>query len=710
MKLFKKALSLILLLSMTISLCAGSISAEKVVNTDNRTAELLNDYKQNNENLTFNNSAWKYDKTNDVYWQIKVGYCSNPETTDYETMGIYVPGAYMNGTANGDGMYTCTINTESKVNNYTAKTAPIVFPVNTPGYSAQAAPTSYNYNDISSYIKEGFIYVNAGMRGRENGYDANGNLTYSGGAPWGVTDLKAAVRYYRFNQNLLPGNTNYIYTFGHSGGGAQSSLMGATGDSELYYKYLESIGAAMYDTNGNYISDAIRGAMCWCPITSLDYADEAYEWNMGQYSSSGTRSNDTWTSALSDDLAASYASYLNSLNLTDENGTGLNLEKSKDGIYTSGTYYDYLLSVIDGSLNNFLNDTTFPYTVSTGMNSQGGMGGGGAPGGAMPNGGSTPSGAMPSGNNISSGAMPSGGSAPNGAIPGGSNVSSDTMPSTGSAPSSNNLSNGTVSSGKSETYYDYLLSVVENFLNKFSGNNKNTTTNDSSVSSDGANSGNASQSTGSSSTTYETAQDYINSLNSNGKWIEYDAKTNTAKVISIEAFVKHCKNASKNVGAFDDLNRSQAENNLFGNDENESMHFDTVMTSLLKANEEKYSAYSDWNSSIVQAYQSDIQSVDKFGSSSKYRMNMYNPMYYLSGYYKGYNTSTVAPYWRIRTGIDQGDTASTVETNLALALKKDASVKDVDFETVWGQGHTMAERTGDSTKNFIAWVNKCSNQ
>jgi hypothetical protein len=258
-----------------------------------------------------------------------------------------------------------------------------------------------------------------------------------------------------------------------------------------------------------------------------------------------------------------------------------------------------LLSVIDGSLNNFLNDTTFPYTVSTGMNSQGGMGGG--------------------------------------------------------APSGNNLSNGTVSSSKSETYYDYLLSAIEKFLNLFSSNNKNTTTNDSSVSSVGAQSGNASQSTGSSSTTYETAQDYINSLNSNGKWIEYDAKTNTAKVTSIEAFVNHCKKASKDVGAFDDLNRSQAENNLFGNDENESMHFDTVMASLLKANENKYSAYSDWNSSIVEAYQNDLQSVDKFGSSTEYRMNMYNPMYYLSDHYKGYNTSTVAPYWKIRTGIDQGD-------------------------------------------------------
>lgn len=57
----------------------------------------------------------------------------------------------------------------------------------------------------------------------------------------------------------------------------------------------------------------------------------------------------------------------------------------------------------------------------------------------------------------------------------------------------------------------------------------------------------------------------------------------------------------------------------------------------------------------------------------------------------------------IRTGVMQGDTASTVEVNLALALAN-LGIDDVDFATVWGQGHTMAERTGDGTSNVIAWV------
>ena len=41
------------------------------------------------------------------------------------------------------------------------------------------------------------------------------------------------------------------------------------------------------------------------------------------------------------------------------------------------------------------------------------------------------------------------------------------------------------------------------------------------------------------------------------------------------------------------------------------------------------------------------------------------------------------------------------------ALSASDKVSDVDFATVWGQGHTMAERTGSSTENFIAWVKGC---
>ncbi|MCX7715230.1 MAG: carboxylesterase family protein [Clostridia bacterium] len=575
--------------------------------------------------IKFDNTAWKYDAQNKVYWQIGVVYCKNPETIQYESMGIYVPEGYMNATDNGDGTYTCEINKDSKIGNYTADTAPVIIPVNTGGYSAQKAPTAFSGN-FSQYSEEGFVYVFAGCRGKNLGFNADGSVAYNGGAPWGVTDLKAAVRYLRYNDAVIPGSAERIFTFGHSGGGAQSSLMGASGDSDLYYPYLESIGAAMSDDNGNKISDAIFGAQCWCPITSLDYADEAYEWNMGQYFNTNTRSETTWTKELSNDLANKFGEYINALNLKDENGNVLALEKSENGIYTKGSYYDYIVSVIEHSLNNFLSDTTFPYTPSNSFKKDGGF-----PGGNTPPQGST-------------GEMPM------------------------------------------------------NFDNK---TNMQAQIGDFGVM--GSDVGNAQTA----ATTYETVDDYIATLNGDDAWITYDATTNTAKITSIEAFVKHCKNAQKNVGAFDDLNKGQAENYLFGNNVYDNLHFDKIMSLLLTENKDKYASYTDFNEAYVTEYSQDLTYVDVLGTTSEMRQNMYNPMYYLSDYYAGYKTSTPAKNWRIRTGITQGDTALTVEVNLALALEQYDEVDSVDFETVWAQGHTTAERIGDSTSNFIAWVNEC---
>ena len=586
----------------------SEVTAETVPEIDYNT--LVKDYDVDFAGLTFDETKWVYDSDNDVYYQIGVQYCAQPAALDYETLAVVVPGAYLTGMDNGDGTYTCTSNPDGTVNGFTAETAPMMMPVNTAGYSAQTAATSYSYSSVSAYLDAGYVYVYSGCRGRSNGYNDDGTLAYAGGAPWGVTDLKAAVRYLRLNTDTIPGNPEQIFAFGHSGGGAQSAVLGASGDSALYFDYLASIGAAMYDEDGNYISDAICGAMCWCPITSLDYADEAYEWNMGQYMDSGTRAEGTWSKALSQDLAACYGEYLNQLGLKDEDGNALILEQSEDGIYASGSYYDYVLGQIELSLNNFLEDTKFPYTPSNSMMADGGFG-----------------------------PPPDGGA-------GGPPDDGGPMPWL---------------TGESDTE----------------------------------------------SVTYETPEDYINSLNEDETWVEYDAATGKAHVTSIAAFARQQKTASKNVAAFDDLSRGQAENYVFGDSQNDALHFDAAMAAILEENQEKYSQYSDFDPQYVTDYQEYKTSVDDWGSDSLTRQNIYNPMYFLSDYYAGCGSSHVASHWRIHTGITQGDTALTVEMNLALALQQNSSVDDVEFQTVWGQGHTMAERTGSSETNFIAWVAEC---
>ena len=280
------------------------------------------------------NNLWQYDSSNNLYYIVGLYYCSNPADKTYEQMGIYVPAAYMNATANSDGTYTCTINTTATVNGYSSSNAPIVIPVNTPGYSAQAAPTGSS-TSVTSYIKAGFIYLWAGCRGRD------------AGAPLGVTDLKSAIKYYRYlqaEQKSVPGNVNAIFSFGHSGGGAQSSLLGASGNSTLYDAYFTAIGAA------TEYKDDICGAMCWCPITNLDQADGAYEWNMG-LTRSGLSTSDSNISA---GLAKVFANYVNAIGFKDPStGATLTLSSTTDGYYQSGSYYQYIMGVINDAVSRY---------------------------------------------------------------------------------------------------------------------------------------------------------------------------------------------------------------------------------------------------------------------------------------------------------------------------------------------------------------------
>ena len=545
-------------------------------------------------------TKWQYNAEDDVYWQVGIPYCASPADEKYETMGLFVPGAYFAGTDNGDGTWTCEKEDNAECGGYIADTAPMILPVNTPGYSAMSAPESYDsnfgYGSVTDYTKEGMVLAVAGCRGREHG------------APAGVTDLKAAIRFLRYNNELLPGDANSLFCCGMSGGGAQSAVLGASGDSELYTPYLEQIGAAR-----DY-SDAVLGAMCWCPITSLDMADAAYEWNLG-----GTREGLTEEEQrYSDGLAAAFADYINSLGLTGGDGQELTLEESGEGVWQAGSYADYMKGVVQESLNHFLEDTEFPYNADN-AGGHGGMGGPGGHGG------------------------PGGQGAPDGQR----------------APGAGNAEGGDYAQMDNITRKSYATAAVS-----LSG-------------------------------TYETPADYIAALNEPFTWVKYDEASNTAEITSMADFCKAMKVASKGLGAFDQLDRGQGENTLFGYGDGAGAHFDRVLAGLAAGTE--YEA----------AFAEDLEKKDAAGNQVQTRVDMYNPLYYFLDHYDGSGSSEPAGYWRIRSGICQGDTALTTETNLALAIASYGPGYAVDFETVWGMGHTMAERKGESTANFIAWVRDC---
>ena len=289
-------------------------------------------------------TKWHYSEENDLYYQIGISYCEHPVDERYQKLAYFVPAPYMDATKNADDTYTCKLNESAEVSGSTAATAPIALSVNTPSYYAAEAMTEdtvdmgINMGGIGDFTSMGMVYVYPGCRGIDEG------------APSGVTDLKAAIRYLRYCDDVNAGDAEKIFTFGLSGGGAQSVLLGASGDSEMYEPYLEAIGAVQG------VSDSVLGSASWCPVTSLDTANAEYEWMMG----CTREGRSPEENAMSDKLAEAFAKYVNSAGFVDENGNELKLAESEEGIYQAGSYYDHVKGVIERSLNNYLADLSDP--------------------------------------------------------------------------------------------------------------------------------------------------------------------------------------------------------------------------------------------------------------------------------------------------------------------------------------------------------------
>lgn len=189
-----------------------------------------------------------------------VVYVRNPVDTRYEIINIYVPEAYYNG---------------GEIDGFNAETAPIFLHNQIGGYMP-AEPGKPALEGKRGEPEDGQKSPNAALVALSKGYvvaspGARGRTEPTGKAPAAIVDLKAAVRYLKANDKVMPGDAEKIISNGTSAGGAMSALLGATADQKDYENHLKALGAA----DG---SDKVFAVSSYCPITDLDHADMAYEW------------------------------------------------------------------------------------------------------------------------------------------------------------------------------------------------------------------------------------------------------------------------------------------------------------------------------------------------------------------------------------------------------------------------------------------------
>lgn len=198
-------------------------------------------------------------------------------------------------------------------------------------------------NDTDNYgaaLKAGYIVVDVGTRGRGiRSYDG----TWAGKAPAVIVDAKAAIRYLRLNDTLLPGSAEKIIITGTSGGGGLISTVAASGNSPDYLSYLAEIGAAGVHGSGTSLTSTVKdnvfAVVAYCPINNLANADLGYEW---QYNASRNDSNTGTLNGISysagpqltasKEIAEKFPMYLQTLNLKLPNGQQLTAENMPDQI------------------------------------------------------------------------------------------------------------------------------------------------------------------------------------------------------------------------------------------------------------------------------------------------------------------------------------------------------------------------------------------
>ena len=242
-------------------------------------------------------------------------YVTNIEDSVYQTLNIYVPETLKSGNS-----------------------TPIFLRTYIGGYMATTAKSPSASDATGRALKEGYVVCIPGSRGVNSTVIRNGKTVYTGTAPNGLLDLKAAIRYLRYNDAVIPGSAERIIIDGTSAGGAMSALVGATGDRSEFDKYLRKMGAAP-------TSDKVFASVCYCPITDLNHADMEYEWLYG-CTNTGVRHLNADQITISNELAAECPAYINSLNLKDDAGN----------LITADNYKDYLKTFLIASAHKALEE------------------------------------------------------------------------------------------------------------------------------------------------------------------------------------------------------------------------------------------------------------------------------------------------------------------------------------------------------------------
>lgn len=164
------------------------------------------------------------------------------------------------------------------------------------------------------------------------------------------------------------------------------------------------------------------------------------------------------------------------------------------------------------------------------------------------------------------------------------------------------------------------------------------------------------------------------------KWLTWDGKQ--ARVTDLDGFLEFHRPRMKRCTSFDYLNKMSGENQVFGNQVTDYMHFSRMtaesIAKLVKFFPEESTAY-------LTAFRNDFSD-----AGLEDRICLLNPYHFIG---TG-EVSKQAEHFRIHVGTSDADTSYLMSLVLAVKLQN-AGSKDVMYHMVWDQPHSEADYKGE---------------
>lgn len=167
-------------------------------------------------------------------------------------------------------------------------------------------------------------------------------------------------------------------------------------------------------------------------------------------------------------------------------------------------------------------------------------------------------------------------------------------------------------------------------------------------------------------------------------WLAWNGEK--ATVCDLDTYVLHHRRRMKPCTSFDKLDMDSAENQTFGTDEQDFVHYAPTVAEAIAELKDVYPAEYEKYYKAYASAAADMALAE--------RVRLLNPLSFIGTEEK----SVQAKHYRIRVGARDADTSFSVSMKLALKLQNAGC--NVDYALVWDQPHGEADYPGD----LIAWI------